>query len=610
MQVGGIWRARAVRGARAIASLLFASAAAHAAPPRDAGTGGVTGGVAFSVATRIPRATLATGASASQLPPSITMSEGWACARFESERGPIHQCWDAGPNPRAFAAPGMKDRIYVARDRWCEHDVHGLTFRCWQRPRRGDKGPRAMPASWQWLNPNNASWEESYSRGDRLYDVMMGGTFACLRVTRKEGVFCLGDDRFGQLGSSVPPRPQSPAGDPGFVRDVGPEVTPALGTWHACALAPPRTMTEEIPVVCWGRGDHGQLGAPAPDKCTVDGTVVPCARTPVRGPRVKDQMAVVGAGDLFTCVTSEEGTKCWGANRDGLFGVRGSCPVSLRSAWPTPDGPVPAPNASCTTTPVPLPGASGFDPYLRVWPRQIFSHGRYVDAVPRPRDPKIGLARVSPGSDASACAVRGDGVVCWGEKYSPALAQDQVVPVVFEALPGMGDQAIIDGPAATASAGKAKCQSERACSQPAQRLPRCEGDNDPGRPVAEILGRAQSLSGGVVRVRGALGVGPLVGAPSVADMEMQNESIRRASCDPAVTCCKQTLAPVLVGGADGAVSIEGMWCSGDESRACCNAPAFGQTVIASGVLVREQRHLTTVGWRVVNGSVCEVGAGR
>ena len=120
----------------------------------------------------------------------------------------------------------------------------------------------------------------------------MGGTFACLRTSQAQGVFCLGDDRFGQLGSSAPPRPQSAAGDPAFVRDVGREVKPALGTWHACALAAPRTMSDPLPIVCWGRGDHGQLGAPAPDKCIVDGQVVACARTPVRGPRVNDQMAV------------------------------------------------------------------------------------------------------------------------------------------------------------------------------------------------------------------------------------------------------------------------------------------------------------------------------
>jgi hypothetical protein len=422
-------------------------------------------------------------------------------------------------------------------------------------------------------------------------------------------VFCLGDDRFGQLGSSAPPRPQAAAGDPAFVRDVGREVRPALGTWHACALAAPRTMSDPLPVVCWGRGDHGQLGAPAPDKCTVDGTVVACGRTPVRGPRVKDQMAMLAAGDLFTCVTTMEGTKCWGASRDGLFGVRGSCPESLRRAWPTPDGPVPAPNASCTTTPVALPGATTFEPSLEVSPRRICLGGRCLGGVPQPRDPKITNPRFSPGSDASACAARGDGVVCWGDKYSPTGAPDQPVPVVFEPLPSLGDQAVIEGPDAVYK--KARCQGERPCPQPVRKLPTCEstGDNDRGRPVAEILARAKSLSGGIVRARGALGAGALVSVSSRGGDWFGLESDAKATCDLAVSCCRQLWAPVLVGGAGGALAIEELSCGGDESRACCNAPAYGQTVIATGRLVREQPERTTVGWRLVNVTVCEVTAG-
>jgi len=38
-----------------------------------------------------------------------------SCAAFESERGRIHQCWDAGPHPRAFTVPWMKDHADVAR---------------------------------------------------------------------------------------------------------------------------------------------------------------------------------------------------------------------------------------------------------------------------------------------------------------------------------------------------------------------------------------------------------------------------------------------------------------------------------------------------------------
>jgi hypothetical protein len=313
-------------------------------------------------------------------------------------------------------------------------------------------------------------------------------------------------------------------------------------------------------------------------------------------------MAVLGAGDLFTCVTSQDGIKCWGASRDGLFGVRGSCPESLRRAWPTPDGPVPAPNASCTTKPVSLPGAVEFDPNFDVSPRRIcyqaFDGHRCLDGVPRPRDARIDFYRASPGSDASACAVRADRVVCWGEKYSPPGAPNQPVPVVLEPLPPTGDQAIVGG--TDAKAFKPACQIGRACPGLVRKLPRCEGDNDRGRPVREILAVAQSLSGGVVRVRGALGVGP-------SQPNHPRGDIIPAKCDPAVKCCKNLFAPVLVGGVAGTLPIDGLTCYGDDSRLCCNAPAHGQNVIVSGRLVRDDPYGQR-GWHLVSATICETTA--
>lgn len=572
-----------------MASLIADAAAARAAPPSRDGGAGIT----FQVATRVPRPAFAEGDWLRY--PSLTMSEGWACAAFESERGRIHQCWDAGPHPRAFTVPWMKDPVDVARDRWCEHDSGRTTFHCWQRPRRGDTGPREMPAAWQWPDPHSAGSSDVSNSGIGTEEIIMGGTFACLVTGSDQRVFCLGDDRFGQLGASAPRSRPGPA----FVQGLGREVKPALGTWHACALAEP--TTDEIPIACWGRGDHGQLGTPAPDRCTVDGKIVACARTPVRGPRVRDQMAVLGAGDLFTCVTSDAGTRCWGASRDGLFGVPGSCPESLRRAWPTPDGPVPAPRASCTTKPVKLPGAAAFDPYLQVAPREIRYQGHVLRAIPAPRDAKLGRELVSPGSDASWCARRGDGVVCWGEKYSPPGAPARPVPIVFEPRPPLGDLAVIDGPGAVAA--KTKCQLQRPCPHPVQKLPPCAGDDDPGRPVAEIVAEANAVSGRIVHVRGALGVGALYPRPFAFHSS-------NASCEPAVSCCEQLETPAVVGGPDGALALEHLGCVGDESRACCNTPAYGQPVIATGVLARKQEEGTAGGWRLVNASVCEVREGR
>ena len=558
----------------------------------------------LKVATRVPRPT-ADGASSGRSP-GITLSDGWGCASFDSEQGRFEQCWDAGPKPRAFAVPWLKGPRYVARDRVCKHEMRELTFRCWHRPRRGEVKPREMPARWQWLNPHGAKWDDVYNRSDRLESVFMGATFACLRTTKDDRVFCLGDDRFGQLGSSAPPGPNASADDPAFLRGVGPEVSPALGTWHGCGLALPRAHDEAIPVMCWGRGDHGQLGAPAPDRCAVGGRSVPCARKPVPGPLVGSQMAVLKAGDLFTCVTTITGIKCWGASRDGLFGVRGSCPEALRRAWPTLDGPVAALDASCTTTPVDLPGATEFDPHFTVSPRQICyasaGQQRCLSGVPKPDDAEIRHTYVSPGSDASACARRGDGVVCWGDKYSPPGAPGQLVSIAFEPLPPLGDLATVGD---NASITKTNCQIQRACREPVKNLPRCSGGGK-ARAASEVLAAAPTLAGQIVRVRGPLGVGRQSDGASSAP---RNPIGIETKCDSEVECCRHVWMPVVLGGADnGTLALDGLHCSGDESRACCNAPAFGQTVVATGRLERGTPALgfaNVAAWRLADVRVCE-----
>jgi hypothetical protein len=46
--------------------------------------------------------------------------------------------------------------------------------------------------------------------------------------------------------------------------------------------------------------------------------------------------------------------------------------------------------------------------------------------------------------------------------------------------------------------------------------------------------------------------------------------------------------------------LDGYECSGDESRLCCDLPAFGQTVVARGMLWRHN------GWRLQDLTICEV----
>ena len=151
---------------------------------------------AIIVARRIP------GQGQSVHATSVIVGEGWGCAQFASEAGWTWQCWDAPNAPetaevRAWKVPWMKNkRLQAGPNRMCESISQSLTFRCWHQPRRGETEGRELPSKWEWLNPNHAQWEETYSRSDRIGATLVGGTFGCVKSTRFEGLWCMGDYRY------------------------------------------------------------------------------------------------------------------------------------------------------------------------------------------------------------------------------------------------------------------------------------------------------------------------------------------------------------------------------------------------------------------------------
>jgi hypothetical protein len=71
-----------------------------------------------------------------------------------------------------------------------------------------------------------------------------------------------------------------------------------------------------------------------------------------------------------------------------------------------------------------------------------------------------------------------------------------------------------------------------------------------------------------------------------------------------IACCNRAGAPILLAGTP-PLRLEGMYCSGDDSQVCCNAPAYGQTLIATGQLEQAESGSGEKVWKLVGPALCE-----
>lgn len=107
-------------------------------------------------------------------------------------------------------------------------------------------------------------------------------------------------------------------------------VAVATGGAHTCAL------TMDGAAYCWGRGESGQLGAPALASCTTDAGVFPCALLPVAVGGGLPFEQITGGGS-HTCALTVDGTAyCWGSNARGQLGdnstTQSQTPVAVATA--------------------------------------------------------------------------------------------------------------------------------------------------------------------------------------------------------------------------------------------------------------------------------------
>jgi len=204
---------------------------------------------------------------------------------------------------------------------------------------------------------------------------------------------------------------------------------------------------------------------------------------------------------------------------------------------------------------------------------------------------------VSQGDDASACGVDVNGIVCWGEAYSPRGRPRAPVRVRVDHA-ATADAPVLD----SQGSWDARCQINRPCTRDWSNVPPCEGT--PTALPWKILSRhAAAQRGQRVSVTGDFVVGPggmtLVGCSrwGPGDTGVDPPNAPRL-------CCNGTWAPLGLVSDGLALRLEDLECAGDESRLCCSAPATGQAIVATGKL--EWDTSGDSGWILREPKLCSV----
>jgi hypothetical protein len=256
-----------------------------------------------------------------------------------------------------------------------------------------------------------------------VQQLVAGGNFTCA-LTRAD-LLCWGDNTYAQQTSEVGATSTAATRIPQL---GGKLEAVALGFEHGCGITTERT------VVCWGRNDFRQAGAPTGETCA-SSPAVPCVKKPqvIAGVNDPRQLAL---GTAHSCALQGDGkVVCWGSAAAGAIGVLDAGSTCFRPTEPDAGLPCTERPQHVTDLGVPTQIAAGGpvtcalvggrahcwgyngDGQLGHGDRDPWVSDKPLDVLYDTNTPLEGIREVQL-TDGCGCALTAEaGAFCWGTSY-------------------------------------------------------------------------------------------------------------------------------------------------------------------------------------------------